>query len=80
MMGSLLRRTAKMLSARSETLREELTVEGQRLLDVYNDPKVSPEVKAEVKKQLDAMIEEVEKRIETTRRLREKDTKKMEGE
>ncbi len=71
MMGSLLRRTAKMLSARSEILREELTVEGQKLLDVYNDPKVSPEVKVEVKKQLDSMIEEVEKRIETTRRLRE---------
>lgn len=72
MMGGLFRKTSKMLASRSSVLREELTVEGQKLLDTYNDPSVSPEVKAEVKKQLDAMIEEVEKRIETTRRLREK--------
>lgn len=71
MMGGLLRKTSKMLTARSEVLRAELTEEGQKLLDLYNDPKVSPEEKEKVKKLLDAMIADVEQRIETTRRLRE---------
>lgn len=71
MMGGLLRKTSKMLTARSEVLRAELTEEGQKLLDLYNDPKVSPEEKEKVKKLLDAMIADVEQRIETTRRLRD---------
>jgi hypothetical protein len=69
-MGVLLRKTAKMLSLRGTVLREELTVEGQKLLDLYNDPKVSPEEKDKVKKQLDSMISDLEKRVETTRRLK----------
>ena len=69
-MGVLLRRTAKLLSLRGTVLREELTVEGQKLLDTFNDPKVSPEEKEKVKKQLDSMIYDLEKRVETTRRLR----------
>lgn len=69
-MGVLLRRTAKMLSLRGTVLREELTVEGQKLLDTFNDPKVSPEEKERVKKQLDSMISDLEKRVETTKRLR----------
>lgn len=71
-MGVLLRKTAKLLSLRGTVLREELTVEGQKLLDLYNDPKVSPEEKERVKKQLDSMISDLEKRVETTKRLREK--------
>lgn len=69
-MGVLLRRTAKMLSLRGSVLREELTVEGQKLLDTFNDPKVNPEEKEKVKKQLDSMISDLERRVETTRRLK----------
>lgn len=79
-MGMLLRKTAKMLASRGSVLREELTVEGQKLLDVYNDPKVSPEEKEKVKKQLDAMIQDLEKRIETTRRLKGKKDEKEQPE
>jgi len=79
-MGVLLRRTAKMLSLRGTVLREELTVEGQKLLDLYNDPKVSVEEKEKVKKQLDSMISDLEKRVETTRRLKgEKPESQQEG-
>jgi hypothetical protein len=81
MMGGLFRKTAKMLASRGSVLREELTVEGQKLLDTYNDPNVSPEEKEKCKKQLDSMIEDLEKRIETTRRLKEKKPKEQaEGE
>lgn len=78
-MSSLTRKTAKMLTAKSGVLREELTIEGQKLLDVYNDPDVSPEEKERVKKQLDSMIEELEQRVQTTRRLKQEKGQKQEG-
>jgi hypothetical protein len=69
-MGGLTRKTAKMLTARAGAVREELTIEAQRLLDLYNDPGVSPEAKAKAKKELETMVSDLEKRVETARRLK----------
>jgi hypothetical protein len=61
--------TLKMLCARTNIARTELTVEAQRLYDLYEDPAVSPEKKEQVKKQLDAIIKKLEERA-TTRRTK----------
>ncbi len=70
-MSAKTKSTIKMLCVRSDAvMRKELPEEAQKLLDLYNDPKVSPEQKAIVKAELDKAIEELEGRI-TTRRLKE---------
>jgi hypothetical protein len=69
-MTTLTRSTVKMLCVRSGVARKEITEEAQHLIDLYNDPKVSAEKKAEVKAKIDQMVQELENRV-TTRRLRE---------
>lgn len=70
-MSSKTKSTVKMLCVRSNAImRKELPEEAQALLDLYNDPRVSPEQKANAKIELDRAIEELEARV-TTRRLRE---------
>jgi len=62
--------TVHMLCVRSGLARQELSEEAQRLLAVYNDPKVPLEQKAIVRMELDAVIRRIEERV-TTRRLNE---------
>jgi hypothetical protein len=61
------KKTAKQLCARAGIARIELTVEAQRLVDLYNDPNVSHEEKEKAKRALDYMIESLEKKAETSR-------------
>ena len=64
--------TVKMLAVRSAIARQEIPEEAQKLLDLYNDPDVSPEQKRVVKSKLDDMIKKLEERVDTSRRLRGK--------
>lgn len=64
------RSTVHMLCARAEVLRKEIPVEAQKLLDLYNDPDVTPEQKQIVKQRLEDEIRKLEERV-TTRKLRE---------
>jgi hypothetical protein len=59
-----------MLCVRQAIVNQELPEEAQRLLDVYNDPDVSPEQKQIAKAELDKAIEALEAKV-TTRRLNE---------
>lgn len=63
--------TVKMLAVRSAIARQEIPEEAQKLLDLYNDPDVTPEQKRIVKSKLDDMIQKLEAKITTSRRLRE---------
>jgi hypothetical protein len=63
--------TVKMLAVRSAIARQEIPEEAQKLLDLYNDPDVTPEQKKIVKSKLDDMIQKLEERVVTSRRLRE---------
>lgn len=70
-MSAKTKSTVKMLCVRSDAvMRKELPEEAQKLLDLYNDPCVSLEQKANVKIELDRAIEELENRV-TTRRMNE---------
>jgi hypothetical protein len=60
--------TAKFLCHKAHIAREELTLEAQKLFDLYNDPNVAPEQKEIARQQLDEAIEKLEKKV-TTRRL-----------
>ena len=70
-MSAKTKSTVKMLCVRSDAvMRKELPEEAQKLLEMYNDPDVSPEQKEIVKKELDEAILNLENRV-TTRRLNE---------
>lgn len=62
--------TVKMLAVRSAIARQEIPEEAQKLLDLYNDPDVSPEQKRIARSKLDDMIKELEERVDTSRKLR----------
>jgi hypothetical protein len=62
--------TVKMICARSGIANLELQKEAQKLLELYEDPNVSPEQKVIVKKELDQAIEKLEAQV-TTRRMRQ---------
>lgn len=62
--------TLKMLCARAGIANRELSVEAQKLMEIYDDPNVSPEQKVIVQIQLDEAIRKLEERV-TTRKLRE---------
>lgn len=62
--------TLKMLCARAGIANRELSVEAQKLMDIYDDPNVAPEQKAVVKAELDEAIRKLEERV-TTRKLKE---------
>lgn len=64
-----------MLCAQGDLVRKETMEEAQKLLDLYFDPKVSPEQKIIAKGEIDRIIKEIEERV-TTRRLREAMQKK----
>lgn len=64
------RSTVHMLVARAEHFRKEIPIEAQKLLDLYNDPNVTPEQKEVVKRQIEDLIRSLEDRV-TTRKLRE---------
>ncbi len=68
-MTVLTKKTAKMLCVQSALTRSKLPIEAQRLMDLYDDPEVSPEQKKIVKIRLDEYIEKIEKRA-TSRRLK----------
>lgn len=63
--------TVKMLAVRSAIARQEIPEEAQKLLDLYNDPNVTPEQKDIAKRELDDMIRKLEERVGTNRRLRD---------
>lgn len=65
------RSTVKMLCVRSDSvMRKELPEEAQKLLELYEDPKVDPKMKETVKRKLDEEIRKLEDRV-TTQRLRQ---------
>ena len=63
--------TVKMLAIRTAIARQEIPEEAQRLLDLYNDPNVTPEQKEVAKRELDSLIQKLENRVSTSRRLKE---------
>lgn len=65
-----MRTTLKLLCARGAAVKEELTIEAQKVFDLCNDPNVPEEEKVRVKKELDAMIKKLEERAETSKRIR----------
>ena len=67
--------TLKMICVRSGITRQEIPEEAVKLLELYNDPTVSPEQKLIVKSQLDDVIRELESRV-TTRRLNQAQARK----
>ncbi len=70
--------TVKMLCVRTAIARREIPEEAQQLLDLYNDPGVTPEQKEVAKRGLDEMIRKLEERVDTNRRLREGGAGKVE--
>lgn len=67
--------TVKMLAVRTAIARQEIPEEAQKLLDLYNDPSVTPEQKEIAKLKLDDMIRKLEDRVDTNRHLRNGKTK-----
>lgn len=67
--------TVKMLAVRTAIARQEIPEEAQKLLDLYNDPNVTPEQKEIARRELDDMIRKLEERVDTNRHLRSR-TKK----
>ena len=67
--------TVKMLAIRSAIARKEIPEEAQKLLDLYNDPGVTPEQKKIAKIQLEDMIRKIEERVDTNRNLRNEKTR-----
>lgn len=67
--------TLKLLCARAGISNEKLSIEAQKLLEVYEDPNVAPEQKQLVKNELDNAIRKLEERV-TTRKLKEKERSK----
>ncbi len=65
------RTTVKMLAVRTAIARQEIPEEAQKLLDLYNDPDVTPEQKKVAKAELDDMIRKLEDRVSTSRRLKD---------
>lgn len=62
--------TIKMLCVRSGIVNQELPQEAQRLMELYNDPNVSPEQKEIARRELDEAIRKMEERVETARHIR----------
>lgn len=62
--------TVNLLCVRVEIARQEIAVEAQKLLSLYNDPTITPEKKEQVRKELDAAIERLESKVETSRQIR----------
>lgn len=77
-MSILTRKTARMLVARSAIAMTDLLVEAQKLTELCQDPKVPAEQKAIAMAELDDLIERLEKRTETARRLRGEQPKEAE--
>jgi hypothetical protein len=69
-MTTLTRSTLRMITVRAGITRKEIPEEAVRLLELYNDPGVSPEQKQIAKGQLDDIIQKLEAHV-TTRRLNE---------
>jgi len=69
-MTRLTKSTLRMLTVRSGLARKELSEEAMKLLELYEDPDVTPEQKLVVKAELDEAIRKLEERV-TTRRLNE---------
>lgn len=65
------RTTVKMLAVKTAIARQEIPEEAQKLLDLYNDPDVTPEQKKVAKAELDEMIRKLEDRVSTSRRLKD---------
>jgi hypothetical protein len=68
-MGVVTKRTARMLCFNSAISRHELGVEAQRLVELCDDPKVTEAEKEQAMKKLDLMIDRLEKKVETRKRL-----------
>ena len=62
--------TLKMICVRAGIINKELPKEAQRLLELFEDPNVTPEQKTVVKAELDKAIRKLEEKV-TTRRLNE---------
>lgn len=69
-MTMLTKRTVKMMAATVEVAKTELPIEAQKLREVYKDPEVSQEAKAFAIKEVDRLIDRLEKKVETERTTR----------
>jgi hypothetical protein len=69
-MTVLTKKTVKLLCARSGIARSEMTEEAQKLYDLSLDPNVAPEQKQVVIQQLDELIQRLEDKVQTSRRVR----------
>ena len=68
-MGVITKRTARMLCFNSSISKHELGVEAQRLVELADDPKVTAAEKEQAMKKLDVLIDRLEKKVETRKRL-----------
>lgn len=68
-MGIITKRTARMLCFNSAIARHELGEEAQKLVELCEDPKISEEKKEEARHKLDLLIDRLEKKVETRKRL-----------
>lgn len=66
-MSARTRSTLHMIAVREAIVNQELPEEAQRLLDVYNDPDVSPAQKRIAKAALDKAIAALEAKVSTRR-------------
>ncbi len=62
--------TVKMLCVRAGIANKQLSLEAQKLMELYEDPDVAPEQKQIVKAELERAIKELEEKV-TTRKMRE---------
>lgn len=68
-MGMITKRTARMLCFNSAISRHELGVEAQKLVELCEDPRVPEDQKDEALRKLDLLIDRLEKKVETRKRL-----------
>jgi hypothetical protein len=68
-MSILTKRTARMLCIKSAISRRELGEEAQKLVELAEDPSIPDAQKAEALRNLDLLIDRLEKKVETRKRL-----------
>jgi hypothetical protein len=66
----LSKKTVKLLTARAGIASREIPVEAQKILELHEDPNVSPATKELAMRAIDEKIKDIEEK-QTTRRVRE---------
>jgi hypothetical protein len=69
-MSILSKKTAKFLCIKSAISRRELGEEAQKLVELAEDPSVPSDQKQAALRNLDTLIEKLEKKVDTTKRLK----------